>query len=118
MKAEFQPKKQENGTLKDEGAGLQESSKEDCGASLRPEIPAMSSRNSCPIDEVQSVRDSCGSSVCVLAVSSFVLAVTDVLVPSSMVSVRGEVDLSSSDCESVESKSFSLSLWKASSVLF
>ena len=64
----------------------------------------------CPIDELESVVIilvfRC---VCVLAVSSHVLVVLDVLVSLSMVSVLGEVVLSDFDCEVVEPQSVSFS---------
>ena len=62
--------------------------------------------------EGESDGDALGFSVCVLAVSSFGIAVTVVpvvLVPSSDVCVIGEVVLSDSDCEIVESHTLSLS---------
>ena len=43
-----------------------------------------------PMDELNSVRDSCGSSVWVLAMSSSVPVVTGILVSPSSVSVLGE----------------------------
>ena len=57
-----------------------------------------------PLEDSESFEDSCGFSECVLAV-------TVVLVFPSSVGVRGEDFLSvSSECELVESQSFSLSL--------
>ena len=60
------------------------------------------------MEESESVEDSCGFSVCVLAVSLSVLVVTVVLVSHSLVSVLGENFTSGSDCEFVETQSFSL----------
>ena len=52
--------------------------------------------------------------MCVLALSSCVPVVIDVSVSPSSVGVLGEVSLSGSDCEFVESKSFSLSRKRSS----
>ena len=62
-----------------------------------------------PVDESESVGDSCVFSVCVFALSLSVPVVTDVHVSPSSVSVLGEVFLSVPDCEFVESQSFSFS---------